>query len=139
MNLGEFIRKLLRNYMPESTSQSRIEEIFNDYYKELSACGNCDYDKAYSEIFRTYDKARMPNAAYLIEILSKYKATFGNADIVQIINFKIMQNGIKKEFAFSTADCSYESLKRKWEKLGWYVVTDKYGNDVGIKDVHYAK
>ena len=139
MNLGEFIRKLMRNYMPESTSQARLEEVFNDYFKELSAVGNCDYDKAYSDIFRTYDKIRMPNAAYLIGILSKYKITYGNADIVQIINFKVMKNGEKEDYAFSTADTSYEALKRQWEKKGYFVITDKYGEEVGIKDVHYAK
>ena len=139
MNLGEFIRKLMRNYMPESTSQSRTEEVFDDYFKELSAVGNCDYDRAYSEIFRTYDKIRMPNASYIIGILSKYKITYGNADIVQIINFKAIRNGEIWDGAFSTADCSYGDVKRKFEKDGYYVLTNKYGEYEGIKDYHYAK
>lgn len=138
MNLGEFIKKLIRNYLPESTSQTRIEEVFNDYYKELSTCGNCDYDKAYSEIFRTYDKVRMPNAAYLIEVLNKYRVITSENGMtcpVQIINFNVLRDGKKREYAFSTATDNYEELKRKHEKLGDIVITDKYGNDLSEEEI----
>ena len=140
MNLGEFIRKLIRNYMPESTSQLRMEEVFDDYYKELTVIGQCDYDKAYSDIFRNYDKSKMPNCSYLIPLLNKYKVSNNmTCPIVQIINFKTIKNGVVKEYAFSTADDTYEELKRKWEKLGWHVITDKYGEEIPIRDYHYAK
>lgn len=135
MNLGEFIRKLIRNYMPESTSQSRMEEVFDDFFNELSIIGQCDYDKAYSDIFRNYDKSKMPNCSYLIPLLSKYKANNNMTCPVQIINFNVLRDGKKREYAFSTATDNYEELKKKHEKLGDIVLTDKYGNDLSEEKI----
>ena len=142
MNAKEFLQKVFKIYPPSRQKQEDIQGLFDEYYYRLMQQGKFDYDSAYNELFESYRKTTLPSYPELYETICKYRVIendIGMTCPVQIINFKVVQNGIKKEFAFSTADCSYEALKRKWEKLGWYVVTDKYGNDVGIKDVHYAK
>ena len=142
MNAKEFLQKVFKIYPPSRQKQEDIQGLFDEYYYRLMQQGNFDYDSAYNELFETYRKNALPSYPELYETLCKYRIVQNDNGMtcpVQIINFNIIKNGEKREYAFSTATDNYADLKRKWEKLGWYVITDKYGEEIKIKDVHYAK
>ena len=144
MNAKEFLNKVFKMFpFPKSYSETQQQDIYDQYYYGIMKEGNFNFEKAFEELMNTYTKQTYPSYAEIKNILIKYRviqrSDNGMTCPVQIINFKVMRNGVKRDYAFSTADSTYEVLKRQWERKGYYVITDKYGEDIPINDYHYAK
>ena len=125
MELKEFVNKIFTRFPPDIKNGDSLESQLNDYLLAVDNGKNCDYEKAFIDLMRSYSFKTTPPAKIVIEILNQN--TIKEAVISKPREFKSMfadKNGYTYEFGIEPEIGEWET-KRRLIKMGFINIRKK--------------
>lgn len=133
---SQFLSRVFLYFPPKLVEGITFEDVFSDYYKTLNTF-KTNYELAFSEFMRTYDRKTTPNCEFLYKILDKYRIETEENKEEKGICYKNVSakapNGIVYEFAYGgNTGVTEEQAKRNLIKRGFTLVEDKKNEKVYV-------
>lgn len=133
---SQFLSRVFLYFPPKLVEGITFEDVFSDYYKTLNTF-KTNYELAFSEFMRTYDRKTTPNCEFLYKILDKYRIETEENKEYKGICYKNVSakapNGIVYDFAYGgNTGVTEEQAKRNLIKRGFTLVEDKKNEKVYV-------
>lgn len=126
---SQFLNRVFLYFPPKLVEGVTFESVFDDYFNALNNFKS-NYELAFSEFMRTYDRRTTPSCEFLYKMLDKFRIEPPEEKESKSIRYSNLSakapNGIVYEFAYGgNTGVTIEQAKRNLIKRGFTLVEEK--------------